>query len=59
MKTRLGLILLAAVALTFGAARPSWADEPEKAADDEQLAKVKEILEQSIDWYDVLPDAKC
>lgn len=56
MKTRLESIVLVALSLAFGLAWPSHADEPDNADGDEQLTKVKETLEQSIDWYAVLPD---
>jgi hypothetical protein len=56
MKTRLALILLVAMSLVFGSAWPSRSDEAGDEAADEQHAKIKELLAQAVNWYDVLPD---
>jgi hypothetical protein len=53
MKSRLGLIALATTSLVFGPAWLTRSDEP-----DEQQARIKELLEQALNWYDVLPDAQ-
>jgi hypothetical protein len=60
MKTWLLLIVLGAASLSFGHALRSRADESAVRidADDERLRAIKELLEQSVDWYDVLPEAE-
>ena len=59
MKAWLGLVVLVGISFAFGSARLSRAEEiPDAAkADDEKLRALKELLEQSVDWYEVLPAA--
>jgi hypothetical protein len=58
MKTCLGLVLFVGMSTWFPLARQSRAEEPaDESLADERLQAIKELLEQSIDWYDVLPDA--
>ena len=58
MKTWLGLIVVLGVSLSFGPAPQSRADEDPDQTDtgDERLQAVKELVEQSVDWYDILPE---
>lgn len=57
MKTWFGLVVLAG--LLFGPVGPSRAEDPvdEAGADEQRLRELKELLEQSVEWYDVFPDA--
>jgi hypothetical protein len=59
MKTWLGLVMFVGMSVWFLPARQlcSLAAADETAAD-EPLQAVKEVLEQSVDWYDVLPEAE-
>jgi hypothetical protein len=59
MKIWLGVIVLIGVSASFGQAQHSRADETgdQNAADDERLQAIKELVEQSVDWYDVLPES--
>jgi hypothetical protein len=59
MKTRLWQTVLVGIAVTLLVARPSRSDEPaDGAAAEEQFRKIKELLDRSVDWYDVLPSAE-
>ncbi|MGE5193080.1 MAG: hypothetical protein ACM3U2_11320 [Deltaproteobacteria bacterium] len=59
MKFRLWLTVLVGISVALLTAWPSRSDETgDGTGADEQLAKIKELLEQAIDWYDVLPDAE-
>lgn len=55
MNSRLGWIAWAA--LVFGPVAWTCSNEPEEPTGDEQQAKVKDLLEQAVDWYDILPSA--
>jgi len=57
MKARLGSIALVGMSVVFGSAWSSRADDAADAADDERLQAIKELVEQSVDWYDVLPES--
>jgi len=59
MKTCLGLIVIVGMSVSFGPARQSCAgkDADKTEADDERLPAIKELIEQSADWYDVLPES--
>jgi hypothetical protein len=59
MKTWLGLVVFVGMSVWFPPARQLRSQEAadETAADDPPPA-VKEVLEQSVDWYDVLPEAE-
>ena len=59
MKSWLGLIVLMGISVSFGSARWSHAEQTadEAKTDDARLRAVKELLEQSVDWYEVLPEA--
>ncbi len=56
MKTWLGLVVFVGMSVWFLPAPQSRSDEAanESGADERQQA-IKELLEQSVDWYDVLP----
>lgn len=70
MKTWLGLFVLVAISIGLGPARPSRSEETpprpeepaaeaaEETAADKRLRATKELVEQSVGWYDVLPDAE-
>lgn len=59
MKTWLGLFVLLGTTILFGLARQSRSEETaDWAAADEQSREAKELVEQSVDWYDVLPEAE-
>src|SRR5215469_9755376 len=66
MKIWLGLIVLLGMTVSIAPARQSRADETAGQADaagqpdtdDERLRAAKELLDQSVDWYDVLPEAQ-
>lgn len=70
MKSWLGLFALIAISIGFGPARharsgetpprpeETAAETAEETAADERLRAIKELVEQSVDWYDVLPDAE-
>src|SRR5512146_1962170 len=59
MKTWLGLVVFVGMLVCLPPARQSRSDEPaDETAADQRLQAVKELLEQSIDWYDVLPEAE-
>ncbi len=59
MKTWLGLIVVVGMSLCFP---PTWQlcslEAADETAADEPLQAFKEVLEQSVDWYDVLPEAE-
>ncbi len=59
MKISLGLVVFVGMSVWFPPVRQlrSHEDADETAADD-PLQAVKEVLEQSVDWYDILPDAE-
>ena len=59
MKRWLGLIVLVGMSVSLGTALQSRAaqDADRAEEDDERLKAVKELLEKSVDWYDVSPDA--
>ena len=54
MKPWLGLVMFVGMSVWLAPARQSRSDE----AADERLQAVKELLEQSVDWYDVLVGAE-
>jgi hypothetical protein len=57
MKTWHGLCVLVGVSAVFGLARKSCSKESAAdAAADERLQVEKQLLEDSVDWYDVLPE---
>src|SRR5689334_10344880 len=58
MKPWLGLVVFVGICAWFAPARQSRSDEPgSETAADERLQAIKELLEQSVDWYDVLSAA--
>jgi len=58
MRTRLGLVIALAALLAAAPARSVPADDPPSANEREAKdRKLKELIEESIKWYDVLPDA--
>jgi hypothetical protein len=61
MKSWLGLVVVVFVGMSvwFSPARPLHSHEAaDETAADEPLQAVKEVLEQSVDWYDILPEAE-
>jgi hypothetical protein len=59
MKTWLGLVVFVGMSLWFPLVRQARPEEPAReTAADERLQAVKKLLEQSVDWYEVLPDAE-
>lgn len=59
MKTWLGLVAFVGLLLAFPLAQQSRCDESGNETDDDaRLQAIKKLLEQSVDWYDVLPDAE-
>jgi hypothetical protein len=59
MKTWLGVVVFVGMAVWLAPARHLRSqDAADKTADDKSLQKAKELLEQSVDWYDVLPEAE-
>jgi hypothetical protein len=58
MKTWVALIVLVGVPLVFRSSSPSRADDKSGSAEDDQGARIKEVLEQAVDWYDVLSDTE-
>jgi hypothetical protein len=59
MKPWLGMIMLVGMAVWSPGARQSRSDDAASdTATDERLQAIKELLEQSVDWYDVLPGAE-
>ncbi|HJT35269.1 MAG TPA: hypothetical protein VJ783_24805 [Pirellulales bacterium] len=58
MKTWLGLCVLLGMSMLFGSSRQSRSEETaDGAAADERPREAKELVEQSVDWYEVLPEA--
>jgi hypothetical protein len=58
MKTRFWQTVFVGLSLALLMARPSRSDETvERTPADEQLRKIKELLDKAVDWYDVLPAA--
>jgi len=57
VKTRLVLIVLLGMSLALGRGGQLPADEAKKTAGDPQQAKIKELLEQAVNWYAILPEA--
>ena len=59
MKTWLGLVVFIGLSVCFLPARQLRSQEAaDETAADKQLQAVKEVLEQSVEWYDVLPGAE-
>jgi hypothetical protein len=59
MKPWLGLVVFVGMCAWFAPPRQSCSDEPASdSAADERLQAIKELLEQSVDWYDVLSAAE-
>src|SRR5947207_8713874 len=59
MKTWLGLVVFVGISAWFPPARQLRSHEAaDETAADERLQAVKDVLEQSIGWYDVLPKAE-
>ena len=59
MKTWLGMVAVAGMSVWFLPTRPLCSNAAaDETAADERLQQVKEVLEQSVDWYDVLPAAE-
>src|SRR5262245_50112525 len=58
MKPWLGLVVVVGMSVCVLAPRPSRSDDASDTAADERLQAVKELIEQSVDWYDVLPGAE-
>lgn len=57
MNHRLGLIVLVGMLVWFEPARQSVSEENADKGDDGRQQAVKLLLEQSVTWYDVLPEA--
>jgi hypothetical protein len=59
MNTRLRLlvVVLVGILVGLGPARQSLSEENADQADDERLQAIKLLLEESVAWYDVLPEA--
>jgi hypothetical protein len=59
MKTWLGLVVFVGLSVWFPPARQLRSQEAaDETATDEPLPAVKEAVERSVDWYDVLPEAE-
>jgi hypothetical protein len=59
MKTCLGLFVLVGISVWYPPARQLRSQEAARETTaDERLQAVKEIVEQSVDWYDVLPETE-
>src|SRR5579872_4144047 len=60
MKTCLGVIVLVATSISFWPGLRSHADESSEQTDvdDQRLKAIKELIEQSVDWYNVLPESE-
>lgn len=59
MKTWLGLVVFVGMSVWLAPARQLRSQEAaDETAADKSLQAVKEVLEQSVDWYDVLPEAE-
>src|SRR5437868_2418921 len=59
MKTWLGLVVFVGISVWFPPARQLRSLEAaDKTVADEPLQVSKEVLEQSVDWYDVLPESE-
>lgn len=59
MKTWLGLAVCVGLVLGVPMTQPSRSDESgDDTVADERLQAIKKLLEQAVDWYDVLPDAE-
>jgi hypothetical protein len=59
MKPWLGLVVFVGMSVCMLASRPARSeDAASNAAADERLQEVKELIEQSVEWYEVLPEAE-
>jgi hypothetical protein len=59
MKTWLGVSVLVGMSILFGLVLQSRSEETaDEAAADEQQRQAKALLEQSVNWYDILPDGE-